>query len=196
MPRKLDVVGPVAILLVALVCCRSAEGERSVLYDDFETRCAELPCGWTSRGGDGAQAAYRTSIHEGEHGLVLREDGVTVSGPGGGRAAAQLMFSALNARLVARCDRGASLTVTVIVRDAPDAQPIRLDVFEGETAPPAEWNTPTDVILSGTGTLRGGGGLAVQALSLQIRKNGPGECVIDSVRITDVGATGRAGLAC
>lgn len=196
----------VALILVALACGDDdAPQVPRLLYEDFETRCGDLPCGWDQIAGTSGQARYATGFHAGEHGLVLEGSGVTARGPGGDPMSALVTFGGLQARLAVRCDAGATLVLRIGVREVADGTVggLRADSFEGRLlTPPTTWGAPVFVNLNAASALADGGfGTSAPTGSIVIdsvtlTKTGPGQCVIDHLEIDDVGTLVVSDISC
>ncbi len=128
--------------------------------DSFETQCGDLPCGWTQASGTSGQAAYVDTALPGEHGIALRGSGVSVRGPAADAPIdATLLFDSMQALLLARCDSGGSLTVSVgiVEVDSTGTPTGRTDTLVGRGAPPSEWSTRTRITLTGGNAFLDGG---------------------------------------
>lgn len=185
-------------LIVGMLACGDddAPGVPRLLYDDFEERCGDLPCGWTRLEGDEGQAVYVETIHPGEHGVRLSGSGVTIRGPGGMPRTSALTFGSLQMELTAICDPDSTLDLKLAVTEVLEGggSP-RTDTLEGRVTPPSEWTGPILATLTATSALSDGGfsgstfGAPIRVTGVTIAKTGPGECYVDRLVVDDVGTT-------
>jgi len=194
----------VALILGALACGDDdAPPNPRLLFEDFEERCGDLPCGWTRLEGDEDQARWVETLHPGEHGIRLSGSGVTVRGPGGEARTSALTFGSLQAELTAVCDPDASLVLQLGITEVLEGggSP-RSDTLEGPaTDVPSDWGETTLVTLTATTALVDGGfsgptfSRPIRVTGITIQKRGPGECHIGRIVVDDVGATTTTGTA-
>ena len=182
----------VGAFLIALACGDDSSGRQPIVRADFEDRCGDVPCEWEQTSGDSSQARYIETIHPGEHGMALSGDGVSIRGPGGDVTTTTFTFGSLEARLVARCDAGDSLSIVLGVIDETAAGGPRPDMLQGRAVPPAAWGTGTSATLTlasplGDGGFGGGTGATLRITGLVITKNGPGQCEIAEITIDQFG---------
>jgi hypothetical protein len=150
----------------------------TIYYEDFESLCEGVPCGWERTRGEEAQATWIETIHEGEHGLRLSGE-VTVHGP------ATIVeddgfLGTLTLHTAARCDAGSGLRIDLVFADAFGG---RYNGFAQLGALP-EWTDEVDVrTLAWESTMPG---TITDVLGVTITKTGEGACEISSVLVSDV----------
>jgi hypothetical protein len=122
------------------------------------------------------QATVVSTVHPGEHGLRL-EGVVSVRGPGSTEDADTIFGSAIDARVVARCDPGSTLTMDVLA-----VEPGSGIVWTATTtiATQDEWTDPIPVLLELDGSPAG-----ARITAVVLSKTGAGACEIDEIAIDD-----------
>ncbi len=180
-------------LLLCLACRQAPEGDPLLLEESFETPC-DTECEWTQVLGDPDGAEWVSTVHPGEHGLLI-QPGVTVR-----KAyeldprAVQVMSGALLGVASGRCDPGGQLDVEVLVRDPRAAA----DAYGGRPPLPAEWGIPvsfsltSDFALSDGGTATGTVTPDLEVTSVLIRSSGSAPCTIDHLRVDAFNRADRA----
>lgn len=175
--------------LLGVLACSPGDGPTRLFQESFEDVCDGMPCGWSRLDGDTGAARHVSTWHAGEHGIEL-EGEVAVAGPSGATRSALLQFGSLQARMAARCDPGAVLTVRVAVRTTDGTL---VDTLSGRVSPDGDWHELTTVtVVAGTALLDGGltggpfgGGLEIEVLGITLRKSGPGVCTVDHLELDD-----------
>jgi hypothetical protein len=189
------------LAMLAVVACRDPDVVPFLWEEGFETECDGVPCGWTQTGGTEGQSRWSaTSLHPGEHALVLEGAGVEIRGPAGGTDNAAFNFSTLEARAVGRCDPGASLEIMVGLAQIgfDGTTVVGLDETRPATlALPSDWSAePTRTTMTATMALTDGGfggtAATLQITTVVITKSGPGVCELADIVIDDVGVTDRS----
>lgn len=184
----------VAAVLALIACGPDAAPRVPSLYEEnFDADCAGVPCGWTQVTGAPGAAHTTDTLLPGLRALALEGDGVVVDGPGD--PAARIGASALDVVLLARCDATASLTIRVALTSGStldgsvDAAALLL---EARLRPGPSWTTVGSASAEARQTLvplitPSTTGTEVHVESVTIRKDGPGQCEIDSLRIEQPG---------
>ena len=192
----------VAAILTLLACEPDAPPSVPRLYDEeFDDACAGAPCGWTQVSGPAGAVHSTSTLLPGLRGLALEGDGIVVDGPGSSASTVRFEPVSLTAVVVARCDVGASLAVRVgrVSASASDAAPdVGAELLEAQLRPGPSWPTaggssgelrqPLVPIITGTGSMSG---FSQRIVSVSIRKDGPGQCEIDSLFVEQPGFGGE-----
>lgn len=170
------------VLLLSMIACY-ADPPTRIYVEDFETFCDGSPCGWERARGTADQATVVSTIHPGEHGLRL-EGIVSVRGPAATEDDDTIFGSFVDARIVARCDPGSTLTLDVLA-----VEPTTGIVWTATETVPAgsEWTDPISVSLSFDGSPAN-----ARVTAVVLSKTGSGACEIDEIAIddTDLDKTG------
>ncbi len=176
----------VAISLFCVAGCGGGDFAPRILFEDFETLCDGVPCGWTLTDGDPANVEYVETIHPGVHGFALSEE-TTLNGPGGEVIPfAGLAFGSLQAEVSVRCDDpDARLIIRALGESSARTAP---ELFEGETFGSDAWGRYRISLVGSRGVDAPISGMDFQILSLALAKRGPGTCVIDTLEIDDLGS--------
>ena len=179
-------------LLFVLACRQSPAADPLLLEESFEDECAGMACGWEQVLGEPGGARWVSTVHPGEHGLVL-DPGVTVRrGYDVAPRGVQVTMGALQGAISARCDPGGQLDFDLLVRDEMGGA----DAFGGRPRVPEEWGTPISFSLtSDFALLDGGVGTATvdyETTSLLVRNGGSAPCALDHLRIDGFGRGIRA----
>lgn len=179
--------------VLALIACEPDAAPRipSIYEEHFDATCGGLPCDWTQIAGAPGAAHTTSTLLPGLRGLALEGDGVVVDGPGDAGSPSAFLGSPLEVVLQARCDATASLTIRVALtsvggRDGAVDEAATL--LEARLRPEPTWGTGGG--LSGEArqalvpiVIPGTGGSPVHIESVTIRKDGPGQCEIDSLAV-------------
>ncbi|MBO6940744.1 MAG: hypothetical protein JJ863_37565 [Deltaproteobacteria bacterium] len=181
-------------LLFCLACRQAPEGDPLLLEESFETPCDDTECEWAQVLGDPGGAEWVSTVHPGEHGLVI-QPGVTVRKPYElDPRGVQVMSGALLGVASARCDPGGQLDFEVLVRDERGGA----DAYGGRPSLPTEWGIPISFALTSDFALSDGG-MAIgtttsdlEVTSILIRSSGSAPCTIDHLRVDGFNRAGRA----
>ena len=186
----------VAALLTLLACSPTptSYGTLRVYDEPFDATCRELPCGWTQVTGAAGAAHTTATLLPGLRGLALEGDGVLVDGPAAPSTTSSFVAGSLDLVLLARCDAGASLTVRVALTSttlADASSDTGASLVEAHVIPAAEWGTSgteNDALRQTLEVVLGPreSGREVRVQSVTVRKEGPGECELDTLSIERV----------
>ncbi len=150
---------------------------------DFEGDCAgDARCGFAVERGS---ASIRAAFHPGEHGLSIGPSSSVVAAV---RDASQVEWvGAPQVRLVARCDAGTRLTVTVETA-------ARASSFAGDGGPGGEGALESTLATSerwaAAATAFSTAGEVGEVRGVRFATSGPGACAIDAVRVLRAGYGG------
>ena len=182
-------------VLGGLACSDPAPQVFNLVTEDFEERCDGVPCEWEQLSGTTGQVRYVETFHAGDHGLELTGEGVAARGPGGSPMMVQVISGSLQSQLVAVCDPGATLRLSVglIQTTGIDGgMPAVIDTLVADFQPDSEWSDPQVQTLIATGVFTDGGltggfvSGTFRITGMTIEKRGGGSCVVSRVLVDDV----------
>lgn len=157
--------------LVAMIACGPDELEPPFYFEDFETLCEGVPCGWERTSGDASQVTWVETIHAGEHGLRL--DGTaSVRGPGSEPTGA-FPLDSLSLDLTARCDAGSVLEIDLVLADEA-GRPFSASAL---AAPAEEWSRSGALEITAETALAN----ATRVMAIGITKTGAGACEVSDI---------------
>ena len=184
-----------AAVLGALACSDPAPQVFNLVTQDFEESCDGVPCEWEQLSGTPGQVRWVETFHSGDHGLELTGDGVAARGPGGSPMMVQVISGSLQGQLVAVCDPGATLRLSVgLVQTTgfDGGMPSVVDTLVADFQPEGEWGDPQVRTLIATGVFTDGGlgggfvSGTFRITGMTIEKRGAGSCVVSRVLVDDV----------
>lgn len=182
-------------LLGGLACSDPAPQVFNLVTEDFEERCDGAPCGWEQLSGTPGQVRYVATFHEGDHGLELSGDEVAARGPGGSPMMVQVISGSLQGQLVAVCDPGATLRLSVgLIQTSgfDGGMPAAVDTLVADFQPATEWDDAQVRTLIATGVFTDGGlsggfvSGTFRITGITLEKGGSGSCVVSRVLVDDV----------
>lgn len=186
----------VGALLTLLACSPTptSSGTRRVYGEPFDGTCHDLPCGWTQVTGPAGAAHTTSTLLPGLRGLALEGDGVLVDGPAAPSTTSSFVGGSLDLVLLARCDAGASLTVRVALTStslSDASSDTAASLLEAHVIPAAEWDASgaaTDGLRQTLTPVLGprDSVVEVHVQSVTVRKEGPGACDLDALRIEHI----------
>jgi hypothetical protein len=185
----------IGALLGGLACSDPAPQIFNLVTEDFEERCDGVPCGWERLGGTPEQVRYVETFHAGDHGLELTGDSVAARGPGGSPMMVQVISGSLQGQLVAVCDPGATLRLSVGLIQTTGfdgGMPAAVDTLVADFQPAVEWDDPQVRTLIATGVFTDGGlsggfvSGTFRITGMTLEKRGEGSCVVTRVLVDDV----------
>jgi hypothetical protein len=167
-------------LSLASVAGCTADASLPLWRDGFETTCDGAPCGWTQVAGTAGAVTWIETV-PGEHGVHMAGDGVAISRDvTDENLPFQDSVDTLEGHFVARCDRGAHLTLLVSLQNASGGMPIDTS----GTAPIPETFDGSRVtfgLFASDPALTSAQFSGV--LGVVIHKEGPGACDVDYVSL-------------
>jgi len=174
----------VALLLFSLglahgvSSCQCNGGFPDLFYDDFQSRCAELPCEWSLAAGS---ASIVTTYHSAAQGLRISGGAVVVRDlpevllPSTGPTSGVVLFRAL-----VSCEPESSLEVEVLGRESDTQNRVTLSGSVGHD-PGANIPFPSvSISLSAEEDT-----LELEAMSIRLRVVGAGSCTVDELHLLD-----------
>jgi hypothetical protein len=174
------VVHGAALALAVLVAGCGGHDWNGLWHDDFETVCDGAPCGWTQVAGP-AGAVTWTETGPGEHGLAMVGVVAVSISPEADEVAAPAPVSSLKAHVVARCDRGAELTLIVSVRSAAGG----LIDASGSATFPSEWDGTRSTFDLFANDSTSSSLEFNDIVGIVLHKEGAGACEVDYVSLSD-----------
>lgn len=182
----------VAAVLGGIACSDPPPQVFNLVTQDFEETCDGVPCDWEQLAGTAGQVRWVETFHAGDHGLELTGDGVGARGPGGSPMMVQVVSGSLQGQLVAVCDSGATLRLSVGLLQTDGGMPSVVDTLVADFQPEEEWGDPQVRTLIATGVFTDGGlgggfvSGTFRITGMTIEKRGAGSCVVSRVLVDDV----------
>jgi hypothetical protein len=171
----------VALALGALASGCGGHAWDGLWHEDFEVVCDGAPCGWTQVAGPTGAATW-IETGPSEHGLLMTGLGVGVAiSPAGLEQTGSDAVSSLKAHVVARCDRGAQLSLIVTVRNAVTSA--QLDV-SGTATFPSEWDGTRTTFTLFANDATNSTAQFDDVVTVVLHKEGPGSCEVDYVSLS------------
>lgn len=178
MKRAPWIMWALVAVVVSLGACHD-ETPPAFYWEDFETVCDGVPCGWERVRGEPDQAIWIETIHPGEHGLRLTGE-VSVRGPASEPDGTSADLFLLDMMVSARCDPGSAIEIDVVFADE----------LGGRHVATAYPYTEDDWIDAGSTTLNFEDFVDARithVTAIAIRKLGSGSCDVTTVAIEEGG---------